>query len=128
MRRSMRHVLENEGYTIAEAATSSDALTFLGGTSSCHVVLLQWLLPDYAEVLRAVEQDAAGGPIRRHAFILFTDAPTVWYSFDDQPLLSDYCTDIIMQPFALEVARLLEAIERGEARLSRATEDTGSEQ
>lgn len=114
MREALRPLLQSEGYAVAEAVATAAALVHLTTATTGHVVLLDWAMLDYTRVLRAVEQDAA---LRRHMYVLFTDAPSVWCSFDDQPLIAAHCTEIIMQPFALEVTAVLEAIERAAAQL-----------
>ncbi len=74
MRRILRLILEDAGYTVTEAADGLAAVACLRSDTGPLVVLLDWWLPklDGIGVLRAVGHDVLGMP--RHEYILMTAA------------------------------------------------------
>ena len=72
LRESLRLVLEDEGYAVAEAADGLEGLTYLRGSDVPTVVVLDLLMPrlNGVEVLEHVE--AEPDLAQRHAFMMLT--------------------------------------------------------
>lgn len=95
----------------------ADALAYLDAATTGHVVLFDWLLPQSgAAFLTTVEQDAADGPLARHAYVLLTAADINRFLPDEHRLIAACCTEIVTKPF--DVLDLLAAVKRAEAQLS----------
>jgi CheY-like chemotaxis protein len=108
IRETLRMVLEDAQYPVAEAASSAEALDYLLGASSPHVVLLDFQMPveNAGHLLRAVEKDAS---LRRHAYILIPALPVRTFPKADQRLIAKLCTEVVEKPF--DVDKLLRAVD-----------------
>lgn len=78
IRETLRVILEDIGYVVAEAAEGLSALSQLNGSPYRQVVLLDNMMPglDANELLAALETNCTrAGAAWRHAFILMTASP-----------------------------------------------------
>lgn len=116
IRESLRGLLEDEGYVVAEAADGVAGLDHLRASAEPHVVLLDFKMPrmNGAELLQIIAADAhlAG----RDAFILIT-ANLPAFTPDITALLAQLSIPVVTKPF--DLARLLLAVEDAERRLLR---------
>jgi two-component system, chemotaxis family, chemotaxis protein CheY len=114
IRRILRALLEEEGYTVSEAVDGADGLAVIRASAHPLIVLLDYKMPrmNGAEMLRAVMADPqlAG----RHAFI-FVTANLLAFSPELLQLLTAAAIPVIEKPFSISV--LLEEIERTSSRL-----------
>lgn len=101
IRETLMMVLEEDGYTVAEAADGRAALAFLRQHKDPVVVLLDHVMPgmDGAQTLRVVSQD--DHLARTHAYILLTASsrnviPRLLSSLGDLPVT------VIAKPFDLD--------------------------
>ncbi len=113
-REALRFLLEDAGYTVAEAADGVEGLMAIQTSDVPLVVLLDYSMPrlNGIEVLQAVARDARLAA--QHAFILLTAMSA--YRF--QAAEADFATLsvlIIVKPF--DVDALLEAIASAARRL-----------
>jgi CheY-like chemotaxis protein len=114
IRETLRVLLEDAQYPVAEAASSAQALDYLRAASSPHVVLLDFLMPgeNAGTLLRALQHDAT---LRRHRYILIPASPVTTFSKEDQRLIAKLCTEVVQKPF--EVDNLLRAVDDAAAQL-----------
>jgi len=114
IRESLRGLLEDEGYAVAEAADGVGGLDYLRASDEPHVVLLDFKMPrmNGAELLQAIMSDArlAG----RDAFVLIT-ANLPLFPPELTALLAQLAIPVVTKPF--DLARLLLAVEAAELRL-----------
>lgn len=101
IRETLKMVLEEDGYTVAEAAEGGAALAFLRQHNDPMVVLLDHVMPgmDGAQTLHAVAQDERLA--HTHAYILLTASsrsviPGLLSS------LGDLTVTVIAKPFDLD--------------------------
>lgn len=115
VRETLRFVLEDAGYRVADAATIADALHYLHAATLDQVVLLDYLAPsENADVLlRTVVTEV---PLQRHCYVLMPANPPTRFSGEAQCLIARWCRDVVLKPF--ELTTLLAAIEHAEARLA----------
>ena len=111
--RTLRAVLEAEGYDVIQAGDGIDALTILCLANDILVVIVGAHLPDMEaeDMLNIVEQDAH---LRsRHAFIVLAQ-----YDGDPAPALSRYLAHLGIPILARPLDRedLIEAVEHAIAR------------
>ncbi|HEV8189958.1 MAG TPA: response regulator [Ktedonobacterales bacterium] len=102
-RDSLRLLLEYAHHPVAEAASAAAALDYLRSTSAGHVVLLDFLMPvEHAgTLLHAVEQDAS---LRRHCYVLIPTTPVTAFPEEDQRLIREQCTAVVLKPFNVDDA------------------------
>ena len=107
IRETLRELLEDSGYAVAEARDGLQALEYLRKSPAPVVVLLDLMMPrmDGAAVLGAVAGDL--GRLRRHAYIMMT-AGHQTMSLAFAHLLADLDVQVIYKPF--DIDRLLETI------------------
>lgn len=111
----VRDLLEDEGYTVAEARHGEEALRFLNKATHPFVVLLDLRMPvlDGAAVINAIAKDKSLR--QRHAYILATaDNRTLPLAFVQQ--LSDLQIPVLPKPF--EVRRLFDLVSISAERLT----------
>ncbi len=116
IRESLRLILEDAGYQVAEAADGMQALDILRASPQQMVVLLDLMMPkvDGAGVLGAVAADPQLA--KQHAFVLMTAArKTLGLAF--ARLLADLRVPLLAKPFDLET--VLEVVEQAQDRLVR---------
>lgn len=101
IRETLRYVLEDAGYAVAEARDGIEALAYLRKTPDPTIVLLDLMMPhlDGAGVLGTV----AGDPWRlhRHSYILMT-AGHQTLSLAFAHMLSDLSVPVIYKPFDID--------------------------
>jgi CheY-like chemotaxis protein len=114
IRETLRIVLEDAQYPVAEAASSAEALDYLRGARSPHVVLLDFLMPEEnaGVLLRALRHEAT---LRRHRYILIPALPVRTFPKEDQRLIAKLCTEVVEKPF--NVDNLLRAVDEAAAHL-----------
>lgn len=107
IRETLRDLLEDAGYTVAEARDGLLAMDYLRKAPDPVIVLLDLMMPrmDGAAVLGAVAGDS--GRLRRHAYIMMT-AGHQTLSLAFAHLLSDLEVQVIYKPF--DIDRLLDVI------------------
>lgn len=107
IRESLRYLLEDAGYTVAEAQDGLQALAYLRKASEPVIVLLDLMMPrlDGAGLLGAVAGDSRR--LARHHYILMT-AGHQTLSLAFAHLLSDLDVPVIYKPF--DIDNLLELI------------------
>lgn len=112
-------LLQDEGYTVSEAADGLSALAYFHAISHPAVVLLDYRMPNMngQELLEAVMADPQLA--NRHAFIFIT-ANLLAFPPDLHQLLASAAIPVVQKPF--EISRILEAIEQAIARLRAAPE------
>jgi CheY-like chemotaxis protein len=115
IRDALRFVLEEAGYTVAEAVGGAAALDALRASADPMVVLLDRIMPapDGESVLWTVAQEGLGA---RHVYVLVTAGPTRFA----QPfveLLDTLDTPVVQKPFDLD--ELLEIVVHASQRLPR---------
>lgn len=101
IRETLKMVLEEDGYIVAEVAEGGAALDYLRQTRDPMVVLLDHVMPgmDGAQTLHAVAQDEY--LVRTHAYILLTaSAQTVISSMVSS--LGDLSVAVVTKPFDLD--------------------------
>lgn len=116
IRESLRLILEDAGYQVAEAADGVQTLETLRRSPHPMVVLLDLMMPkvDGAGVLGAVAADPHLAS--QHSFILMTAAhKTLGLAF--ARLLTELHVPLLPKPFDLET--VLELVEQGAGRLAR---------
>jgi CheY-like chemotaxis protein len=118
LRRMVRAVLEDEGYTVSEASDGVEGLVAIRASSDRLIVLLDYKMPrmNGAELLHAVTADPQLAS--RHAFIFIT-ANLLAFSPELLQVLTDTGIPVIEKPFSLQL--LLDEIERARGRLQSAT-------
>lgn len=101
IRTALRFLFEDEGFEVAEAATTVDALAYLRTTTSPHVVLLDFLIPptNAETLLQAIEADVS---LQRHRYVLMPASQITQFSQHAQRLITVYCSEIVYKPFDLE--------------------------
>lgn len=114
IRDALRLALEEEGYTVAEAADGVIALDMLRASDERQVVLLDFRMPrmNGGAVLTAVESDVQLA--RRDAFILIT-ANLATLPLSVATLLLRLDVPVISKPFDMD--ELLDAVEAAARRL-----------
>jgi CheY-like chemotaxis protein len=112
----MRTILEDDGYTVFEAADGRDALAQLVDSAQGMVVLLDLLMPAMSgfDVLHALAYDDQLAT--RHAFIVVTAMVTRALSQDVVRLLIQRGVPLLEKPFRIE--GLLEAVGAAAHRLT----------
>jgi CheY-like chemotaxis protein len=92
----LRELLEDEGYTVADVATTSAALSYLREATEC-VVLFDFHLAQEkgSALLRAVERDS---DLHRHRYVLLTGMAVRYFPEEDRQLADAYCTAIVCKP------------------------------
>jgi CheY-like chemotaxis protein len=114
IRRLLQRLLEEEGYSVAEAVDGADGLAQLRASTRRLVVLLDYKMPHMngAEMLNAVLADPqlAG----RHA-IIFVTANLLAFSPQLLQLLQAAAIPIVQKPFHLDT--ILDEIERASVQL-----------
>lgn len=123
VRRMLRRLLEDEGYTVGEAANGVEGLAQLRASPRRLVVLLDYRMPHMngAEMLNAVLSDSQLA--RRHA-ILFVTANLLAFSSELLQLLKTETIPVIQKPFQLD--EILDEIERASARLQSSTDTSAT--
>lgn len=113
-REALRFLLEDAGYTVAEAADGVEGLEAIQASDVPLVVLLDYSMPrlNGIEVLQAVARDARLAA--QHAFILVT-AMSAYHFQAAEPVFATLSALIIVKPF--EVDALLDAIASAARRL-----------
>lgn len=114
IRETLRALLEDEGYSVSEAADGAVALRRLRQSPQPHVVLLDMMMPrvDGATVLREAALDPSVA--RRCAFIIMTaDTQTVFLRHGRLLTLLD--APVLHKPF--DVDELLMAVEQAATQL-----------
>lgn len=111
----LRVVLEDAGYTVAEAADGVLALNVLRASDAPLVVVLDLDMPrlDGLGVLRAVADDAR--LYERHAFVLLTAVAHKHYQAAAE-LCATLSVPLVLKPF--EVDTLLDALAAASHRVS----------
>jgi CheY-like chemotaxis protein len=116
-REAMRLVLEDKGYSVAEAATATEALMQLQAATRGHIVVLDWRLADRARsLLQALEQERADGPLRQHQVMLLTAMQPSRLSDEERRLIAATCLATLTKPFDLDA--LYDAVTRAATRLT----------
>ena len=107
IRETRRDLLEDAGYTVAEARDGLLAMDYLRKAPNPVIVLLDLMMPrmDGAAVLGAVAGDS--GRLRRHTYIMMT-AGHQTLSLAFAHLLSDLEVQVIYKPF--DIDRMLDLI------------------
>lgn len=119
IRKMLRRLLEDEGYTVGEAADGAEGLGYLRTSPHQLVVLLDYRMPhmDGEEMLDAVLADPSLAG--RHA-IIFVTANLLAFSPRLVKLLETAAIPVIQKPFQLQA--ILDEIERAIARLGSSTD------
>lgn len=97
---ALRLMLEDAGYTVAEAGDGTGALDQLRASPRGMVVLLDNLMPglEGAEVLAELDGD---GTAARHAFLLITASPQ-YVTGDLAERLAHLAGSVISKPFEMD--------------------------
>jgi DNA-binding response OmpR family regulator len=113
IRASLRLVLEDEGYTVAEAPHGGEALTLLRRRSERRVVLLDQLMPvlDGTGVLRTLQAEPALA--QQHTFVLVTALRPL--PLQTRVLATSLGVPVLKKPFELD--RLLTLVAQQAKRL-----------
>ncbi|MGZ3600104.1 MAG: response regulator [Ktedonobacterales bacterium] len=119
IRRLLRRLLEDEGYTVGEAVDGVDGLAQLRASPRRLVVLLDYKMPHMngEELLKAVLADPQLAS--RHA-IIFVTANLLAFSPPLLQMLQAAAIPIVQKPFHLDT--ILDEIERASARLQSSTD------
>ena len=106
-RDALRFLLEDAGYSVAEAVDGLQALEMLQASDVSMVVLLDLDLPRFGgiQVLEAVANDTSLAP--RHAFVMLTAVAPFRYQAAEE-LRASLSVPIIPKPFDLDT--LLDAV------------------
>jgi CheY-like chemotaxis protein len=102
IRATLRMALEDEQYTVAEAANGRIALEMLRSSSKPHVVLLDALMPEMngEELLRIVAGDSVLS--QRHRYIFFT-ARSSGLTPSLEAALTTLRAPVVAKPFDINV-------------------------
>ena len=117
IRATVRMVLEDEGYTVLDAATGPEALQILEASDTPLIVLVDLLMPNMngVEVLREV---VARPPLaERHAYIVFTADERALLAAA-QPYILTLVAPTLNKPFDMEA--LLDVVAKAATRLQSA--------
>lgn len=109
MRRLVRDILEDDGYTVAETRNGDTALSALRGSTDAQVVIFG--MSTGTRLLQAAMEEPA---VRRHAFVLFTATPELLTPLWGV-LLATLTVPVVPKPFVLDT--LLAAVADAAARL-----------
>ncbi|MEO7002253.1 MAG: response regulator [Ktedonobacterales bacterium] len=115
IRRAVRYILEDAGYSVLEAPDGEVALQMLRKHKEPMVILLDLMMPrlDGAGVLRTVADDAHLA--RQRAFVLITaNVRTMPLSFAN--LLTQLAVPVLAKPFDMD--QLLELVAAAECRVA----------
>lgn len=115
IRETLRLLLEDAGYQVAEACNGVEALALLRGERASYITLLDLRMPqlDGAGMLGIVAEDP--DLTRRHSFIVMTaDARAMSHIFTDH--LTRLSVPLLAKPF--DIDDLLDLVEQAERRLT----------
>ncbi len=114
LRETLVMVLDIEGYQVAHAATTAEALDYLRTAACCHIVLLDYALwgSNVEPLLYAGESDVR---VARHRYALMTGRALSQFSDKTTRLIRARCTEFLLKPFDLE--QLLGVVRRATTHL-----------
>src|SRR5262249_13334195 len=101
IRETLRLILEEEGYTVLEAANGAQTLVQLRNATGRLVVLLDLVMPepDGVAVLREVEADSRLA--RRHEYIVVTAGNDAFVA-SVKPFLPAVSAQVVRKPFDID--------------------------
>jgi len=101
IRETLRLILEDEGYTVLEAANGAQALARLRNVAERLVVLLDLVMPepDGVAVLRDVAADMRIA--RRHEYIVVTAVNDAFVA-SVEPFLAAVSAQVVRKPFDID--------------------------
>jgi CheY-like chemotaxis protein len=100
IRKMTRLVLEDDGYTILEAADGAAALSVLRASLQPLVALLDLAMPGTAgeAVLQTVRDDPE---LRRHVYVVVTARAASQFTPDVRDLIAAVCLEVVEKPFTI---------------------------
>ena len=115
IRHALRYLLEDEGYTVHEAANGQQALDRLRTSPRRLVVLLDVHMPQVSGA-DVVEQVAEHIVLARHAYVIITGQYGKTMKLTFASLIMQLDMPVVYKPFNLD--KLLSAVEAADARLT----------
>jgi len=109
IRDPLRTLLQGAGCLVAVTASEAEALEYLRGAFTPHVVLLDFFLPLTARsaLLHAAEHDDA---LRLHCYVLVTATTMSQMPEEEQGLIREICYEVLPKP--LDALDLLAVVAR----------------